>query len=138
MNEYGENNGFSLPTLKKLMVPPVRAHHARGLAEALKLMQRRHVDSLVVVDNHDRFLGIASVWDVSKRYKEEELTLKDIMDSAVETLQLDDSSEEAFQLVRESKYGFVPVLNQGKIEGIVTRASLVDHIADTIGAGNEV
>lgn len=127
------NEGISLPKLSKLMVPPVTAIQARGLAESLKLMRRKRVDSLVVVDNQDNFLGIATVWEVSKRYKEEELTLKDIMDASVMTLQVDDSSEKAFQFVSESKYGFVPVVEEGKLLGIVTRASLVEHIAENIG-----
>ncbi len=134
LNE-NDNNEFSLPKLRKLMVPPVTAQHSRGLAESLKLMRRKRVDSLVVVDNKDNYLGIATVWEVSRRYKEEELTLKDIMDSNVETLQVNDTSENAFQLVSESKYGYVPVIEHGRIMGIVTRASLVEHIAEKISEG---
>jgi osmoprotectant transport system ATP-binding protein len=128
-----EGENISFPKLTKLMVPPVTALHGRGLAESMKLMRRKRVDSLVVIDNKDIFLGIATVWEVQKRYKEEELTLKDILDSTVETLKLDDSSERAFQLVSESPYGFVPVVDEKrKIMGIVTRASLVEHIATQI------
>jgi osmoprotectant transport system ATP-binding protein len=126
-----ENIG--LPSLKKLMVPPVTGLHVRGLAESLKLMRRKRVDSLVVVDDKDKFLGIATVWDVQKRYKEEELTLKDVMDTDVVKLQMSDSAEKAFQLVNESKYGFVSVIDENhKLLGIVTRASLVEHIVDQI------
>ena len=128
-----EGENISFPKLTKLMVPPVTALHLRGLAESMKLMRRKRVDSLVVIDNKDIFLGIATVWEVQKRYKEEELTLKDILDSTAETLKLDDSSERAFQLVSESHYGFVPVVDENrKIMGIVTRASLVEHIATQI------
>lgn len=123
---------ISLPNLKKLMVTPVTANQVRGLAESLKLMRRKRVDSLVVVDNKDTFLGIATVWDVQKRFKEEELTLKDVMDPNVVTLKLDDTAEKAFQLVNESSYGFIPVIDDKKILGIVTRASLVEHIVDQI------
>ncbi|WP_010283087.1 ABC transporter ATP-binding protein [Bacillus timonensis] len=136
LNEI-DNNDFSLPKLRKLVVAPVTALHFRGLAESLKLMRRKRVDSLVVVDNKDNFLGIATVWEVTKRYKEEELTLMDIMDSSVETLQVNDSSEKAVQLVSESKYGYVPVIEQGIIKGIVTRSSLVEYIAEKIGEVEE-
>lgn len=127
------HENITLPNLKKLTVTPVTANQVRGLAESLKLMRRKRVDCLVVVDNKDTFLGIASVWDVQKRFKEEELTLKDVMDPRVVTLKLDDSAEKAFQLVNESSYGFIPVIDEfKKILGIVTRASLVEHIVDQI------
>ncbi|QDP39279.1 ABC transporter ATP-binding protein [Radiobacillus deserti] len=126
-----ENDSLSLPSLKKLTVQPVTAYGTRGLAESLKLMRRRRVDSLVVIDNKDTFLGIATVWEVQKRYTEEELTLEDVMDTEVLTLKMDDSGEVAFQHVNNSKYGFVPVLDEHKkVLGIVTRASLVEHIVD--------
>ncbi|WP_312095949.1 betaine/proline/choline family ABC transporter ATP-binding protein [Niallia sp.] len=125
---------ISLPSLKKLMISPVTASQSRGLAESLKLMRRKRVDSLVVLDNANTFLGIASVWDVQKHYNEEELTLKDIIDTNVPTLKMEDPTEMAFQLVSESTYGFVPVTDeQSKIIGIVNRASLVEYIADKIG-----
>jgi len=128
-----ENDQITLPSLKKLSVTPVTATGTRGLAESLKLMRRRRVDSLVVVDKKDIFLGIASVWEVQRRYKEEELLLTDVMDTDVLTLQIGDSGETALQKVNNSKYGFVPVLDeQKKVLGIVTRASLVEHVADQI------
>ncbi|WP_226527570.1 ABC transporter ATP-binding protein [Metabacillus niabensis] len=128
-----DNEALSLPSLKKLIVPPVTGYRTRGLAESLKLMRRRRVDSLVVVDNKDTFLGIATVWEVQRRYKEEELTLADVMDTDVLRLHINDSGETAFQHVNNSKYGFVPVLDeQNKVLGIVTRASLVEHVVDQI------
>lgn len=130
---------ISLPKLKHLTITPVTSNHSRGLAESLKLMRRRRVDSLVVVDNRDTFLGIATVWEVQKRYKEEELTLHDVIETGVVTLQMDDPTEKAFQLVNESRYGFVPVIDhQKKLLGIVNRASLVEYVADQIFEKEEV
>ncbi len=136
-NFIGEDRlqeNISLPKLAKLMVPPVTAGESRCLAESLKLMRRKRVDSLVVVDKSNTFLGIANVWEVQKRYREEELTLKDIMDTNIKTLHLEETTEKAFQLVSESQYGFIPVIDQhSKIIGIVNRAGLVEYIADQIG-----
>ena len=74
------------------------------------------------------------MWEVQKRYREEELKLKDIMDTNIKTLHLEETTEKAFQLVSESQYGFIPVIDQhSKIIGIVNRAGLVEYIADQIG-----
>lgn len=122
-----------LPDLNKLMVTPVTAHYARGLAESIKQMRRKRVDSLIVVDNDDTFLGIASIWDVQKHFREEALTLNDIKETDVPTIQPDVPAEEAVQLVNASRFGFVPVVNEKKkLLGIVNRASLVEHIVEEI------
>jgi osmoprotectant transport system ATP-binding protein len=128
-----ESDSISFPKLTKLMVPAVTAGESRRLAESLKLMRSKRVNSLVVVDNQNVFLGIATVWDVQKNYKDEELMLKNIMDSSVVTLQQNDPAEKAFQLVNESVYGFVPVMDEHKnLLGIVTRSSLVEYMVDEI------
>jgi osmoprotectant transport system ATP-binding protein len=128
-----ESDSISFPKLTKLMVPAVTAGEKRRLAESLKMIRSKRVNSLVVVDNQNVFQGIATVWDVQKNYKNEELMLKDIMDSSVVTLQQNDPAEKAFQLVNESVYGFVPVLDEHKnLLGIVTRSSLVEYMVDEI------
>lgn len=135
-NFIGEDriqDNIGLPSLNKLMVPAVTAHPLRGLAESLKYMRKKRVDSLLVVDNEDTFLGIATIWDVQKHYREEQLTLGDIVKTELATIQPDASGEEAFQLVNDSRYGFVPVVDGNKkLLGIVNRASLVEHIVEQI------
>ncbi|WEG13674.1 betaine/proline/choline family ABC transporter ATP-binding protein [Pullulanibacillus sp. KACC 23026] len=125
-----QQNGMpTLPQLKKLIVKAVSILEGRGLAEALKMMRNKRVDSLLVVDKTDQFKGIASIWDVQQHYQNEKLTLKDIMKTDVPTLQLDSDVEEAFEMVNQSRQGFVTVVDEsGKLRGIVNRASLVEHI----------
>ncbi|GGE42517.1 glycine/betaine ABC transporter ATPase [Pullulanibacillus camelliae] len=127
------DEGVSLPSVKKLIVKPITAYATRGLAEASKYMRNKRVDNLIVVDKNDMYLGIATIWDVQKHYREEGLTLDDIKQTDSDVLTPDIPAEEAFQLVNESVYGFVPVVDdQHKLLGIVNRASLVEHIVDQI------
>lgn len=124
-------DNLPLPGIEALTVQPVTAHFRRGLAEALKYMRKKRVDSLLVVDDDDTFLGIATIWDVQKHFDREELTLNDIKKTDVPVIHPNDSAEEAFQLVNESPYGFVPVIDDGRrLRGIVNRASLVEHVVD--------
>lgn len=134
-NFIGEDRlqeNIGLPSLKKLIVKPVTAHYLRGLAEALKLMRNKHVDSLLIVDNDHHFQGLATIWDVQKFYREENLTLNEIK-REIDTIPPDTPADEAIRLVSESRYGFVPVVDEHqKLLGIINRSSIVEHVVDTI------
>lgn len=125
-----QQNGIPpLPNLNKLIVKAVSILESRGLAEALKLMRNKRVDHLLVVDKNDHFKGLTTIWDVQQHYQNEFLKVKDIMKTEVPTIQTDSEVEEAFEIVNQSRNGFVPVIDEsGKLRGIINRASLVEHI----------
>lgn len=92
------------------------------------------MDSLLVTGANDAFLGIAKVWDIQQHYREEELTLKDIMTIDVPTIQIGRSLAEAIELISENKVAYLPVLSdEEKLVGVITRASLVDVMANKYG-----
>ena len=126
-----ETEYVNLPNLKKLIVKPVTAYPTRGLAEALKTMRNKRVDCLIIVDRDDTYLGIATVWDAQKNYNHESYTLNDITTTDVSVLSPDVPAEEAFKLLNDSPYGFIPVVDDNqKLLGIVNHSSLVEHIVD--------
>ncbi|WP_206809461.1 ABC transporter ATP-binding protein [Paradesulfitobacterium ferrireducens] len=123
-----------LPDIEEVMLKPVTAGPNRGLAESIKLMHKHRVDSLLVTGANDAFLGIAKVWDIQQHYREEELTLKDIMTIDVPTIQIGRSLAEAIELISENKVAYLPVLSdEEKLVGVITRASLVDVMANKYG-----
>lgn len=123
-----------LPDIEEVMIKPVTAGSNRGLAESIKLMHKYKVDSLLITGPENRFLGIVRAWDIQQHYREEELTLKDIMVKDVPTIQRDRSLSEAIDLISENKVAYLPVLNAGgELVGVITRASLVDVMANKYG-----
>ncbi|HZK85779.1 MAG TPA: betaine/proline/choline family ABC transporter ATP-binding protein [Desulfosporosinus sp.] len=125
-----------LPEVEEVMVKPVTASPNRGLAEAIKLMRKRKVDSLLITEQGNMYLGIAKAWDIQQHYHDEKLTLKDIMVRDAPTIQRDRSLREAIDLISENKVSNLPVLSaEGELVGVVTRASLVDVMADKYGNG---
>jgi len=120
-----------LPDVEEVMVKPVTAGPNRGLAEAIKLMHKYKVDSLLITGPENKYLGIAKAWDIQQHYRDEELTLKDIMVKDVPTIQRDRSLSEAIDSISENKVSNLPVLStEGELVGVITRASLVDVMAD--------
>lgn len=125
-----------LPEIDEVMIKPVTAGPNRGLAEAIKLMHKHKVDSLLITGPGDIYLGIAKAWDIQQHYRNEELTIKDVMVKDVPTIQRNRSLSEAIDSISENKVANLPVLNaKGELVGVITRGSLVDVMADKYGNG---
>jgi osmoprotectant transport system ATP-binding protein len=121
----------AIPTAEDLMYSSVvTASPKRGLAEAFRLMKERKVDSLLVTDKNKNFLGIVTLKKLDEQYKHEDLTLADIMDTNVKTLEKDAVVTDAAEIFYENNVGAIPVLDGGKVIGVVTRASMMRGLAE--------
>lgn len=125
-----------LPEVEEVMVKPITAGPTRGLAEAIKLMHKNKVDSLLVTGPGNIYLGIAKAWDIQQHYRDEKLTLKDIMVKDIYTIQRDRPLSEAIAIISENNVSKLPVVSaDGELVGVITRGSLVDVMADKYGNG---
>ncbi|KJR49412.1 L-proline glycine betaine ABC transport system permease protein ProV [Desulfosporosinus sp. I2] len=125
-----------LPDVEEVMIKPVTAGPSRGLAEAIKLMQKQKVDSLLITGPSNKYLGIVKAWDIQQHYRDEKLTLKDIMVTDFATIQRNRPLSEAIDIISENNVSNLPVLSaEGELVGVITRASLVDVMADKYGNG---
>lgn len=130
------NSAGILPEVEEVMIKPVTAGPNRGLAEAIKQMHKYKVDSLLITGPDNKYLGIARAWDIQQHYRNEELTLKDIMVKDAPTIQRGRSLSEAIDSISESKVSNLPVLSaEGTLVGVITRGCLVDVMADKYGNG---
>lgn len=121
-----------IPTVRQVMVNnPVTIYPHRGLAESLKRMEGKKVDSLIVVDDQDHLLGYVTVFDVLKQYDNEDVQVKDIMHAFNYTVESDALLPEAIQQMHELKTPYVPVVDEsGLLEGLLTRGSIVGYIGN--------
>lgn len=123
-------SNLSLTVADVMLLQPVKLSRFKGLAEAVQTMQRKRVTAVLVADQDGRYHGIADTNDIYKRYREESLTLEDVMRSDAPTLRPEIALSEAIPLVQDAPFGHVPVVTDGgKLVGLVTRASLVDVLA---------
>ncbi|GIP35696.1 ABC transporter ATP-binding protein [Paenibacillus sp. J2TS4] len=127
-----ETDSPDVPTVDEVMADqPVTAFPTRGLAEAIKIMERRRVDSLVVVDKNNELLGHASIFQVLDRFREENITLADVMKPFEHVVPTGTSLSVALNLMNEHNLPYVPVVRNGtKFAGLITKGSIVRHIAD--------
>jgi osmoprotectant transport system ATP-binding protein len=119
------------PTIEEVMVPAVTISPAFGLAEGLTKIRKYKVTSLVVSDKDKTFLGVVTAREIQKNFSNENMVLSDIMKCDIHTIKLSQELGEAITLMSEHNAEYLPVLNEkNQLKGLITRASLVDVMAD--------
>ena len=112
---------------------PVVIDPNRGLAEALRVMRRRRVDSLLVTNTKRELLGIVTAKDLH-RHMGEKSTIEKIMSKDVIKIETDTPVPEVLRIMTSEQVGYLPVVDQNnRLQGLVTRASLVNVIAEEWG-----
>jgi len=106
------------------------------------LMADRHIRHVPVVDGED-LVGVVSDRDLLARALGSDTDLplslqaelfdadkvRDVMTWDVETIDVDDDVTTAAQVMLDNKYGCLPVLEEGKLAGILTEADFVRFVA---------
>jgi acetoin utilization protein AcuB len=119
---------------------------ARGAADMMRTRRIRH---LPVVDRGGRLVGIVTdrdlrqvVFDPAIQARAGDLadalkavTVRDVMTWAVVSVRPDTPLREAARVMREQKIGALPVVQAGKVVGIVTEVDLLDALARALGNG---
>lgn len=130
-----------IPAAKEVMIrKPVTTSPNRGLAEAMKLMENRQVDTLVVIDGNDQLKGYVSIYDVLRAYQDESKRVEDIYQPFEHTIGPETLLSEAVTIFNESKTGYIPVVTEdNQLVGLITRGSIVGYLGDIqLSDGNGV
>jgi len=113
-----------------MITNPIKAMPNRTLTQALEIMSSSSVDSLIIVDDKNKLLGIVTAKQVrsnaNKARRLEEIYKRDIL-----SVKLDDSMADILKLMAQNDIGYVPVTDeQGRLRGLITRSSLVNVLGD--------
>ncbi|EIT85831.1 glycine betaine/L-proline ABC transporter ATPase [Fictibacillus macauensis ZFHKF-1] len=118
------------PVAADLMIEKVvTARPTRGLAEALKMMRSYKVDSLFVTDTRGQLLGIATLNNVEVYFKDEDKTLRDIMNTEFQSVDVYAPFTEVAEIFAKDGAGFIPVLKTGELAGLITRTTMMRGLA---------
>jgi len=120
-----------LPSIQEIMIQPVTARPSKGLAEAIVLMRKKKVDTLLIVDNKQKLLGKVSVWEIHNNFKKEDILLRDILKPVMDKVTVSQSLTEALQIISKHHVAYLPVISEdNELVGVITRSSLVDVMAE--------
>ncbi|WP_079909416.1 ABC transporter ATP-binding protein [Paenibacillus sp. 32352] len=133
-----EAPGESISVDEVLTENAVIAYPTRGMAEAIKLMEKRRVDSLIIVDRNRVLLGYATIFQVLDRYREENATLADVMKPFEHVVESGTPLMTAITIMNERGLPYIPVVREGKFAGLMTKGSIVRHLAEVYTPAEEV
>lgn len=98
-----------------------------SVEEAKELMRQHHVSGLPIVDENACVVGVFSQTDALK--KKDGRYVRDLMTTPAVTLEEVAPVNEAAALMAAKDINRIPVLRQGKLVGVVSRADIVRYVA---------
>jgi CBS domain-containing protein len=111
------------------------AMQANGrIDEAARRMSFFNVGAIVIVDEQGRLVGIVTERDITRRVVAEGLDpaktrLGDVMSRNPDTLRPDDTAAYALALMRTRGYRHLPVVDNGRLVGMVSARDLYEITA---------
>ena len=97
--------------------------------EAAQLLDQHRISGLPVVDEGNDIIGIVTEADIISKVDKEGLRVSDIMSTEVISVNEETAASEIALLLTERKIKRVPVVQDGKLVGIVSRADIVHAVA---------
>ncbi|MDV6345263.1 CBS domain-containing protein [Nitrosomonas sp. Is37] len=107
--------------------------HEASVYDAMQLMAANNIGSLVVMRD-DKLAGILTERDFSRKSylldkPVKDMQVKEIMTHQVVYVGLDNTNEDCMSLITEMRVRHLPVIDEGKVIGII---SIGDLVKDTI------
>ena len=121
---------------------PVTLPPQASVQEACTHMRARHVGAVLVTDREDRLLGIFTGRDACCRVLAEcrnaaTTSLGDVMTPNPTTMAPGKNAVDALRLMQDGGFRHVPVVDQGKVVGIVSRGDFkgteIDRLDEETG-----
>jgi CBS domain-containing protein len=94
--------------------------------QAARLLAQHHISGLPVVNDDNILVGVVSEYDVIGK---EGKTVGDIMSRGVISIGADTDLEEASHILVHKRIRRLPVVEQGKVIGILSRSDVVKEMA---------
>jgi CBS-domain-containing membrane protein len=99
------------------------------IKEAVKIMNKLSIGSLVVLDEKNNIVGIVTERDILKSIEKDidpEINeVKDIMSKNVKTVSSDTDVKDAVDIMLKYKIKKLPVVDNGNLVGIITTSDIV-------------
>jgi CBS domain-containing protein len=104
----------------------ISIHEEATIEDAARLLARNRISGLPVVNTEGLLVGLISEHDLIAKQGR---MVGDIMSRGVVTVGLDTEVEQIQHLLTNQRIRRVPVVEQGRVAGIVSRSDLVRQIA---------
>ncbi|MBA9025304.1 betaine/proline/choline family ABC transporter ATP-binding protein [Peribacillus huizhouensis] len=128
----------NIQTVGQVMNPnPVTVTEDKTLSEAIQIMKHHRVDALLVIDEKQVLKGYIDV-EIIDQTRKKATHVGDVLVRELLTVDKDTLVRDTIRKILKKGMKYVPVIDQKqRLVGIVTRASLVDIVYDSIWGEEE-
>ncbi|HBV04078.1 MAG TPA: CBS domain-containing protein [Staphylococcus sp.] len=127
----------NLKVVDDAMISAITITSEKTIDEAVTLMRDRRVDVLFVTNLKGKLVGCIDIVDLNEGYRKGS-DIIDMMDRNVYTVKTGTMLQDSVRTILKRNVRLIPVVdNQNLIKGVITRASLVDIVYDSIWGLNE-
>lgn len=132
-------------TVRQLLDAKSPAIHAirpeAPVLDAIRLMADAHIGAVLVMDG-PRLVGILSERDYARKVvlqgrSSADTPVRDIMTARVLTTTSADTSDRCMQVMTERRIRHLPVVDDGKVVGMLSIGDIVRSMIETLEAENE-
>jgi len=118
---------FDYQTLDKIMYKnPISVGKNLTLKNAAAIMKEKRVDTLFIVDDEKKLLGLVNIFNLQNNTNPQR-RVEEIMEDYF-YLEKDTKIRDVIYYIQKLGYRNIPVLEDGKLVGLITRAAIVDAI----------
>jgi CBS domain-containing protein len=100
-----------------------------SVQEVAQLLHRERISGVPVIDDRGQLIGMITEADIIRNIGRDDLKVADIMSCQLITVSEDTSVSDIAALLAERRIKRVPVVQEGKVIGIVSRADIVQAVA---------
>jgi len=114
--------------VKEIMKRPFVIEKDISLKEAAKIMKDKKVGSLIFVSG-SKVKGIITEGDLTRDFGKQE-RVSQVMKPKVFTVGADETVDRAVEIMKENKIKRLPVLEQGKLVGVITSTEIIANFEE--------
>ncbi|WP_326513124.1 ABC transporter ATP-binding protein [Clostridium intestinale] len=122
------NNPEMIKATDIMIEEPVVSNKARTLFQALELMRGKKVDSLLLVNKERELEGIITMKSI--RINQDKQFVEEVMEKDIISVSKDASIIEILETMNEKSIGYVPVVENKKLLGLITKSTLVSVLSN--------
>lgn len=128
----GKNRIWNNPEMIKatdiMIEDPVISSKARTLFQAMELMRSKKVDSLLIINKEKELEGIITMKSIKINQNKE--IVEEVMEKEIISVSKDASIIEILEVMNKESIGYVPVVENKKLLGLITKSTLVSVLSN--------
>lgn len=115
--------------ISNIMKKAIASESDITVREAIKIMSKENIGSLILLEKN-KLVGIITERDILKNADKLNSKVSGIMSKSVVTINADDSEDNAALVMAKHKIKRLPVVEDGKLIGIITATDLIANADD--------